>query len=138
MPRSTLLRKLRVTPTLAASPARVNPRSDRNSWIRPPNSASRSIATVSVCRVPFFDLGIRRALSDHLAGQFARVEIAVVDHHLAVDHDVVDPGRLAGGLGVGRPIVDSRWIENHEVREGAGADHSAFFEPESLRGQRRD
>src|SRR5205823_13531945 len=118
MPRSTLLRKLRVTPTRAASPARVSPRSVRNSWIRPPNCASRSIATVSVCRGPFFDLGIRGALSDHLAGQFARVETAVVDNHLAVDHDVVDPGRRAGGLHVGGSIVDGRRIENHEVGEG--------------------
>src|SRR5438034_9719140 len=138
MPRSTLLRKLRVTPTRAASPARVSPRSVRNSWIRPPNWASRSIATVSVWRRPFFALGIRRALSDHLSRQFARVETAVVDHHLAVDHDVVDPGRLAGRLGIGGSIVDGRRIENHEVREGAGTDHPAFFEPEPLRWEQGD
>src|SRR5207249_7014599 len=138
MPRSTLLRKLRVTPTRAASPARVSPRSVRNSWIRPPNCASRSIATVSVCRGPFFDLGIRRALSDHLSRQLWRIESAVVDHHLAVDHDVVDPRRLAGRLRIGGSIVDGRRIENHEVGEGAGANHPAFFESESLRGQGGD
>src|SRR2546422_10557683 len=108
MPRSTLLRKLRVTPTRAASPARVNPRSDRNSWIRPPNSASRSIDTGSFCRVCFFMplLCVRRSLSDHLAGQLLRIVASVVDDHLAVDHHVVDPGRLAAGLGVGGSIVD--------------------------------
>src|SRR3989449_8666809 len=138
MPRSTLLRKLRVTPTRAARPASVNPLSDRNSWIRPPNSASRSMATVSVCRGPFFDLGIRPALTDHLSRQFSRIESAVVNHQLAVDYDDVDPGRLAGGLGVRRSIVDGRRIENHQASVGAGADHPTFAEPEPLGRQRRD
>src|SRR5205823_14022921 len=132
MPRSTLLRKLRVTPTRAASPARVSPRSVRNSWIRPPNCASRSIATVSVCRGPFFDLGILRALSDHLAGQLSRIETAVVDYPLAVDHDVDDLRRLTGRLRASKSIVASRRLVNDEVCECNDADHPTVPESASF------
>src|SRR5438874_1514820 len=91
------------------------------SWIRPPNSASRSIDTASFCRACFFMplLCVRRPPSDHLAGELLRIVATVVDHHLAVDHDVVDPGRPLGGLGIGRSVVDGRGVEDHEIGEGA-------------------
>src|SRR5438067_2720546 len=140
MPRSTLLRKLRVTPTRAASPASVSPRSGRNAWIRPPNSASRSIDTASFCRACFFMplLCVRRPLSDHLAGQLLRIVATVVDHHLAVDHDVVDPRRPLGRLGIGRSVVDGRGVEDHKIGEGAFPDRAAFFEPKPSGWKRRD
>src|SRR2546430_6817856 len=140
MPRSTLLRKLRVPPTLAASPASVSPRSDRNSWIRPPNSASRSIDTASFCRACFFMplLCVRRPLSDHLAGQLLRIVATMVDHHLAVDHDVVDPGRPLGRLGIGRSVVDGRGVEDHEIGEGTLPDRPTFFEPKPSGRKRGD
>ena len=57
-----------------------------------------------------------RAPSKEPAGPLPRL-LAVPHGELAVDDDVVDAGRMAGGLQVGGLVRDGRRIEHHEVGE---------------------
>ena len=52
------------------------------------------------------------------------------DRRAAVDDDVLDAGRVARRIGVGRLVGDGRRVEDDEVGEGALADDAAIAQPE--------
>src|SRR5438093_2852762 len=101
------------------------------------------------CRVPKTrrteSPSVLAAGAQHAAGEGAGV-LAVLQHHLAADDDVVhafgalDPTRRAGRSVVGDLVLldaDRREVEHHEVARQSLADHSAVVQAHDAGGLER-
>src|SRR5438270_4137397 len=59
--------------------------------------------------------------------------LALIDHHLPVHQDIVDPLGRKSWLLVGGPVLNARQVENHHVGPHALFDGSTIRQPHSRR-----